>query len=135
MSDEKKGCDCFHPVDESCRNELSATENSAHQHGILSPTYSRSRIQQLSATSRALGVEHGFALIVAGDESQPRLQLQFSPDGGDTFGKPIILSEPSARVEEKAKTVRSWPRMSERISTPHGSELCGWCDPIDGQGD
>lgn len=39
-----------------------------------------------------------FALIVAGDESQPRLQLQFSPDGGDTFGKPIILSEPSARV-------------------------------------
>lgn len=39
-----------------------------------------------------------FALTVAGDESQSRLQLQFSPDGGDTFGKPIILSEPSARV-------------------------------------
>jgi len=39
-----------------------------------------------------------FALTVAGDESQSRLQLQFSPDGGDTFGKPIILSEPKARV-------------------------------------
>ena len=39
-----------------------------------------------------------FALTVAGDESQSRLQLQFSRDGGDTFGKPIILSEPNANV-------------------------------------
>jgi len=39
-----------------------------------------------------------FALTVAGDESQSRLQLQFSRDGGDTFGKPIILSEPKAKV-------------------------------------
>ena len=30
--------------------------------------------------------------------SRPRLQLQFSRDGGDTFGKPIILSEPNANV-------------------------------------
>lgn len=39
-----------------------------------------------------------FALTVAGDESQSRLQLQFSRDGGDTFGKPIILSEPNAKI-------------------------------------
>jgi hypothetical protein len=39
-----------------------------------------------------------FALTVAGDESQSRVQLQFSRDGGDTFGKPIILSEPDAKV-------------------------------------
>ena len=39
-----------------------------------------------------------FALAVAGDESQSRLQLQFSRDGGDTFGEPIILSEPNAKV-------------------------------------
>src|ERR1700752_5197959 len=39
-----------------------------------------------------------FALTVAGDESQSRLQLQFSRDGGDTFGKPIVLSEPNANV-------------------------------------
>jgi hypothetical protein len=39
-----------------------------------------------------------FALTVAGDESQSRLQLQFSRDGGDIFGKPIVLSEPNAKV-------------------------------------
>lgn len=39
-----------------------------------------------------------FALTVAGDEAQSRLQLQFSNDGGDTFGQPIILSEPNAKV-------------------------------------
>ena len=39
-----------------------------------------------------------FALTVAGEESQSRLQLQFSRDGGDTFAKPIILSEPNAKV-------------------------------------
>jgi BNR repeat-like domain len=39
-----------------------------------------------------------FALTVAADDSQSRLQLQFSPDGGDTFGKPIILSAPNANV-------------------------------------
>jgi hypothetical protein len=39
-----------------------------------------------------------FALTVAGGESQSHLQLQFSRDGGDTFGKPIILSEPNANV-------------------------------------
>lgn len=39
-----------------------------------------------------------FALTVAGDESQSRLQLQFSRDGGDTFGQPIILSDPNANV-------------------------------------
>jgi hypothetical protein len=39
-----------------------------------------------------------FALTVAGHESQSRLQLQFSRDGGDSFGKPVILSEPDANV-------------------------------------
>lgn len=39
-----------------------------------------------------------FALTVAGDESQSRLELQFSRDGGDTFGKPIVLSEANAQV-------------------------------------
>jgi hypothetical protein len=39
-----------------------------------------------------------FALTVAGDESQSRLQLQFSRDGGDTFDQPTILSEPKAKV-------------------------------------
>jgi len=39
-----------------------------------------------------------FALTVAGDESQSHLQLQFSRDGGDTFGQPIVLSEPNANV-------------------------------------
>ncbi|HUJ93942.1 MAG TPA: sialidase family protein [Terriglobales bacterium] len=35
---------------------------------------------------------------MAGDESQSRLQLQFSRDGGDTFGEPIILTDPNAKV-------------------------------------
>jgi hypothetical protein len=39
-----------------------------------------------------------FALTVAGDDSQSRLQLQFSKDGGDTFAEPIILSDPKAKV-------------------------------------
>ena len=39
-----------------------------------------------------------FALTVSGDETQSQLQLQFSRDGGDTFGKPLILTEPNARV-------------------------------------
>lgn len=39
-----------------------------------------------------------FVLAVAGDESQSRVQLQFSRDGGDTFGKPIVLSDPKASV-------------------------------------
>jgi hypothetical protein len=45
-----------------------------------------------------------FVLTVAGDESQSQLQLQFSRDGGDTFGKPLILSEPNARVRGGGET-------------------------------
>ena len=39
-----------------------------------------------------------FALTVVEDDSQSRLQPQFSRNGGHTFGKAIILSEPNARV-------------------------------------
>lgn len=54
-----------------------------------------------SSSSPRLGLwvpDTVFALTVAGDESQLHVQLQFSRDGGDTFGNPIILSEPNAKV-------------------------------------
>lgn len=54
-----------------------------------------------SSSSARLGLwvpDTVFVLTVAGDESQSHVQLQFSRDGGDTFGNPMILSEPNAKV-------------------------------------
>jgi hypothetical protein len=51
-----------------------------------------------SAPRLGLWVPNTIFATVAGDESQSQLQLQFSRDGGDTFAKPIILSEPNAKI-------------------------------------
>ena len=67
-----------------------------------------------------------FALTVTGDDSQSRLQLQFSRDGGDTFGKPIILSEPNANV-------RAGGENSPALATDvQGDIYAGWFQNVAG---
>ena len=58
-------------------------------------------LESVSASSPRLGLwvpNTLLALTVAVDASQTQVQFQMSEDGGDTFGKPISVSEPGAKV-------------------------------------
>jgi BNR repeat-like domain len=58
-------------------------------------------LESVSASSPRLGLwvpNTLLALTVAGEGSQSQVQFQISEDGGDTFEKPVPVSEPGANV-------------------------------------